>query len=347
VLGVQDRNPPGSYRFSVSDSRFEVVGDELHVAEDASLDYESEPVITVQVTATLKSDEGVSVTEPVEITVIDVPEQPGTIQLSNDTVMEKVPGDVVGQVSVDGAVEDERFLLTVNDPRFEIVEGTLKLIDHQIVEYASQSEIELEIAAQDREHEFATISRSFLIQVMENDAPYHNHHNPYDVDHSGQVTAMDALAIINYLNTYGPGPVGRIDNGYCYDVNSDEMISALDVLLVLNEINRIKLGGGTVGSSEGAEPEAEVPVPRPDTTSAPPATNPAQPLTTPVSSSSQDEIFGEWGDSAGDQGQNLTGIAVSQDDRAQVEPTEAVVDDNKQGGFAERVDQTLRLLSDQ
>ncbi len=94
---------------------------------------------------------------------------------------------------------------------------------------------------------------------MENDAPYHNHENPYDVDHSGKVSALDALAIINYLNVYGPGPVGPTDIGYCYDVNADAMVTALDALLVLNELNRIDAGGGTVGSGEGPGEGEQVP----------------------------------------------------------------------------------------
>lgn len=343
-MGVQDRNPPGSYRFSVDDSRFRVVGDQLHLAEGVSLDYETEPIVTLQVTATHKTDSGVSVTEPIEIAVIDVPEQPGTIQLSNDTVMEKVPGDVVGHVTVDGVVPDERFLMTVDDPRFEIVDGILKLLDQQIVEYADQTEIELEIAAHDTQHVFTTISRSFVIHVMENDDPYHNHHNPYDVDHSGQVTALDALAIINYLNTYGPGPINRTDNGYCYDVNADEMVTALDVLLVLNEINRIKLNGGTVGSGEGAEGE-NLPAPGPDTTSAPPAAIPGDVSGTPISSSSEDQVFGQWGDAAEDNTQDLAGFseppAATQDD-----PADQLSDPSSQDVFVEGVDQTLRLLSD-
>ena len=74
--------------------------------------------------------------------------------------------------------------------------------------------------------------------MLENPTPFHNHDDPYDVDHGGDVSALDALAIINYLNSFGPGPVGQGSSGLCYDVNADGFVTALDALLVLNEMNR-------------------------------------------------------------------------------------------------------------
>ena len=50
-------------------------------------------------------------------------------------------GKTVMVVAVDGAAPSPRFHLSVDDPRFEIIEGTLKLLDDQIVEHASQSEV--------------------------------------------------------------------------------------------------------------------------------------------------------------------------------------------------------------
>ena len=87
-----------------------------------------------------------------------------------------------------------------------------------------------------------------MIEVLENETPFHNDDNPYDVDGNGTVTPLDALAIINYLNIYGPGPVGPGDPGYGYDVNGDGQVTALDALLVINILNTIQ-NGGTVGGS--------------------------------------------------------------------------------------------------
>jgi hypothetical protein len=106
------------------------------------------------------------------------------------------------------------------------------------------------ITARDDSNIFESLSASFVVRVLENSNPYHNVDNPYDVDRNGSVTALDALAIINYLNVYGPGPIHRTDEDYAYDVNADQMVTALDVLLVLNEINRQRLRGEAVGNGE-------------------------------------------------------------------------------------------------
>jgi hypothetical protein len=60
--------------------------------------------------------------------------------------------------------------------------------------------------------------------------------------------------IINYLNEFGPGPVGTGDLTHSYDVNADGIVSALDALLVLNYINATSGdGGGTVGGEEESD----------------------------------------------------------------------------------------------
>jgi len=89
--------------------------------------------------------------------------------------------------------------------------------------------------------------------------PWHNDLNPLDVVGSetvtpdGHVVAGDALAIINYINAFGPGPVpahaalgqpfGFLDtaDGSGDDV-ADNFVAANDVLAVINAINA-GLGG--------------------------------------------------------------------------------------------------------
>jgi VCBS repeat-containing protein len=62
-----------------------------------------------------------------------------------------------------------------------------------------------------------------------------------DVNASGDVTALDALLIINRINRSGSDsvPVADSDQGpNYYDVNGDGAITALDALLVMNRIGR-------------------------------------------------------------------------------------------------------------
>ncbi|MDB4679271.1 dockerin type I domain-containing protein, partial [Rhodopirellula sp.] len=253
TLTVHDPYYSGAHQFSVDDERFSIVGDQLYLQPGVTVDHETEPVIALVVMASRENDTSVSVKETLLIDVTDVPEQPLVIDLSSYTVLEKVQGSAVGIVTIDGGFTKSRFQVSVDDSRFEVSDGVLKLLDNQIVERASQNEIELTLWVDDLEGVFHAISEKFVISVAENSSPHHNVDDPFDVDRSGVVTALDALAIINYLNVYGPGPIHRTDDDYAYDVNADQLVTSLDVLLVLNELNRQQSNGDAVGSGEQVE----------------------------------------------------------------------------------------------
>lgn len=75
-------------------------------------------------------------------------------------------------------------------------------------------------------------------------APQHNYWNAFDVNDDGQISARDALAIINQLGRQSSGeaelaPVGEDDGPRMfYDVNKDLRVSASDALTVINAIGR-------------------------------------------------------------------------------------------------------------
>ncbi len=74
-----------------------------------------------------------------------------------------------------------------------------------------------------------------------------------DVNADGFITPIDALLIINFLNTTGPRSVVGLPAPPPYrDVNGDNFISAVDALLVINYLNsRVRSGGGE-GEGEAA-----------------------------------------------------------------------------------------------
>ena len=252
-LVVFDQDFTSDPTFTVDDNRFIVVNNILKLLPEISLDYEAETEVTVRVTA---SDGGDSFSQPVNVRVIDVIEQVQAIGLSPTTVHELSPGAEVGEVTIDGNAVTEGYVVAVDDARFEIVDSILKLTENTWVERSEQEEIEVTISARDRAGTFDIFNQEFTVQVIDNPSPYHNEESPFDVDGNGIVSAADALAIINYLNVHGPGPVGFGDPGYGFDVNFDGFVTTLDALLVLNELNRRHNngGGGTVG---GEEPEGE------------------------------------------------------------------------------------------
>ena len=249
-LTVEGRGEEQFYFIETSDPRFLVEFGELRLAPGVSLDYEQEPEVHLELTV-IDPLHGDTFVQPFVVTVIDVPERPQSIALTSDTVVALRPGAVVGDVLVDGVVPVAGVAFTVNEP-FEIVAGTLQLASGRWVEEVPQ-EIQVSITAQDEAGVFAPRDATFIIQVLENSAPYHNESLPLDVNGDGVVTALDALLIINYLNAYGPGEVGHGDPSFGYDVNGDGMVTALDALLIINQLNQPATTGSTgTGEGEGA-----------------------------------------------------------------------------------------------
>jgi hypothetical protein len=81
-----------------------------------------------------------------------------------------------------------------------------------------------------------------IVTILDNDLPlpWRNPVNPYDVNDNGFVTGLDALIIINKLNTTGPQVLPEPPAGPhpFYDVSGDNRVTAIDALIVINELNR-------------------------------------------------------------------------------------------------------------
>jgi len=73
--------------------------------------------------------------------------------------------------------------------------------------------------------------------------PWTNVNNAYDVDGDGEVTPSDALVILNYLNTTGPGPVPSTAPAVApyLDTTGDNHIAPDDVMAVLNKLRYLNL----------------------------------------------------------------------------------------------------------
>lgn len=127
---------------------------------------------------------------------------------------------------------------------------TIDLIDDSIEE--SSETIELTLGSPS----VGTLGDQQLhtITIIDNDpANWHNEQNPYDVDKNGIVSPVDALAIINTINSSGVRLLDNAidDHNRDIDVNNDGWVSPLDALQVINFLNRN-------GSGEG-EPSQQTP----------------------------------------------------------------------------------------
>lgn len=82
-----------------------------------------------------------------------------------------------------------------------------------------------------------------------------NPFNRFDVNNDGNVTALDALILINKLNegvtSAEPGSIARLRatiGDLFIDVNGDTILTAVDALQVINELNRFDAGGEAIAA---------------------------------------------------------------------------------------------------
>jgi hypothetical protein len=83
---------------------------------------------------------------------------------------------------------------------------------------------------------------------------FHNANRPLDVNNDGNVSAIDALLVINTLNGIqlnGSGE-GESTSRFFPDTSGDGRVSALDALLVINQLNSRSQGGSGEGEASGS-----------------------------------------------------------------------------------------------
>ena len=251
---VEDQDPDQFYAFSVSDERFEIFFGELQLRRGVAVDFEAEPTITLDITASFADD---VFTKSVTLRVIDAAEVPGEIFLAGPReVLEREPAAVVGEITVGGNPGQNGHVLSVDDGRFVIDQGVLRLADGVSVRRLDQELIQLRVTATAIAGGAST-SAIFDIEVLVNDLPFHNETLPEDVNGSGDVTPLDALLIINFLNDFGPSEVGPGNPNYDYDVNGDGRVTALDALLIINFINRQERMPSTGGEGQPEPPPGD------------------------------------------------------------------------------------------
>lgn len=251
VVGqVEVIDPDGyqDYLITVSDGRFEVVGRTLKLKEGEQLDFESEPIVELNITALDRSEPRFTISTTAQVSVNDRNDPPLDILLSGNTVEQFALGSIVGQVSVvdpDGDV----YVISVSDSRFEVVDQTLKLRDDVQLEEPTNTSLILTLTAVARNGD--RISDSFAIRVVPTRSPWQNPRMPGDVNNDGRVTPLDVLIIINILNAQGshrlpaPPTSGTGEPVLIWpDVTGDGLVTPLDALRIINILNDRRQGEG-------------------------------------------------------------------------------------------------------
>jgi hypothetical protein len=102
----------------------------------------------------------------------------------------------------------------------------------------------------------ASPPQTFVINITKPHL-WHNALVSEDVTHDGSIAAGDVLAVVNYINAFGAGPIELFrGDGNFYDVNGDDHVSSNDALRIINHINAF--GSGTPGPDGEGEAAAGV-----------------------------------------------------------------------------------------
>ncbi|MCA9129725.1 MAG: cadherin-like domain-containing protein [Planctomycetales bacterium] len=250
---VEDPDVGDQYEITVSDARFVVEGGKLKLANGQSLDFESEPEVTLTITAREIGGQQNQLTEIVRVSVTNGNDAPLSLTISALEIEANMPGAHVGLVSVNDP-DNDPFLFTVSDQRFEVQGNLLKLKSTEAIDRSAEPSIPLVVTAisgADR------VSRSVSLTVTPARSPYQNRNNPNDVNGDGLVTPLDVLILINYLNSEGfnfqppIGSGGEEGGANYFDVNGDQMLTPADVLIIINFLNSTRDPAGPTGEGEG------------------------------------------------------------------------------------------------
>ena len=152
----------------IPDNRFEITNNQLKLKAGQALDFENESEITFYLT--VRDSGNRSYFEEITIGVNDVNESPTNITLDNESVNENATGAVIGNLDTSDVDNEDTFTYTLDDDRFEVVNGQLKLKSGEFLNFENESSVNINITAEDSET--LTYSQPFTITVNDvNETP--------------------------------------------------------------------------------------------------------------------------------------------------------------------------------
>ena len=163
VIDIIDVDIVDNHDIVVDDPRFIVVDGEVIFVGDR-LNWEDENQIMLTFTVSDPDFEGQSITLSSTFTVLDRDDPITDITLSSDFVFENAPGDVIGEVSVEDEDFEQLHDFEVDDSRFTIEFGELRLVDGVSVDYEAEEngEIVINITAKQGDDSF---TKEFVIRI--------------------------------------------------------------------------------------------------------------------------------------------------------------------------------------
>ncbi|KEQ18405.1 retention module-containing protein, partial [Endozoicomonas numazuensis] len=179
--------------------------------------------ITIASTATEGNGDSASSSSSLRVELLAENDSPTAINLDSLSVSENSAGAVVGSLSTSDADSDDSHSYSVNDNRFEIVNGQLKLKDGVSLDYETEDSITLNVTTEDTEG--VAYTENFTLSVADtNDAPVTAGSTSHSVDEDNSLTITKAELLANTTDADGDnlsvsnvqvtsGQVSVTDNG--------------------------------------------------------------------------------------------------------------------------------------
>ncbi|MGI9280292.1 MAG: retention module-containing protein, partial [Endozoicomonas sp.] len=183
----------------------------------------SDFTITIAATATEGNGDSASSSSSLRVELLPENDSPTAISLDALSVSENSAGAIVGNLSTADADSGDNHSYSVNDNRFEIVNGQLKLKDGISLDHETEDNISLSVTTEDSEG--ATYPESFSLSVTDiNDAPITTAATSHSVDEDNSQTITKAELLANTSDVDGDilsvsnvqvtsGQVSVTDNG--------------------------------------------------------------------------------------------------------------------------------------
>jgi len=193
-LTVTDPDVDDVHRFAVDDARFEVVDGALKLKAGEALDAEAEPEVTLTVAATDAG--GLVYGQAFTLTVADVNEAPTALALDATKVSENAAGAVVGNLTLTDPDAGDVHRFAVDDARFEVVDGALKLRAGEALDAEAEPDVTLTVTATDAGG--LSYSQVFTVTVSDVDEP------PTAVDDAATTVANSSVEVDVLANDTDP-----------------------------------------------------------------------------------------------------------------------------------------------
>ncbi|MEM9366767.1 MAG: dockerin type I domain-containing protein [Planctomycetota bacterium] len=213
VIDIIDGDVLDNHIVEVDDTRFIVVnGEIIYLGE--GLNWEDEIQVALDFTVSDPDFEGQSLTHSSTFTVLDRDDPITDIFLSSDFVFENAPGDVVGELSVDDEDFEQLHDFAVDDSRFTVEFGELRLVDGVAIDFEAEEngEIVINITASHGDDSF---TKEFVIRIGD------SVEQPANLQiTNGSVTEFVIADVVGDL-TVGGNPAA---NGHTLEVNDSRFV---------------------------------------------------------------------------------------------------------------------------